>query len=253
MAVRGSLRDMSITTLISINCTEGHQSRLRVQHGEQEAFIYFDNCQIVHMESGNLQGEEVIHEILTWEDGTFELETDVPPPAYTVTTPWSSLVLEGLRQLDEKALAEAAEAEVEFPHPETRKEVETMAATPKKRSEVLAELLENLLAQSSDVQGAVVISNDGLVLSAKLPLGGHDAARVGAAGAALVGLTRRTLNTLKSGEFETAILQGKDGWVIAVGAGEGQVVLGLTPPGVNLGMAMIEMRDLAAQVAAAMK
>lgn len=250
MAVRGNLRDLSITTLISINCTEGHRSRLRVQHGEQEAVIYFDNCQIVHMELGNLQGEEVIHEILTWEDGTFELETNVPPPAHTVTTPWSSLVLESLRQLDERTLAEA---EVQFPYPEPRKEVETMAATPKKRSEILAGLLENLLAQSSDVQGAVILSSDGLVLSANLPLGGHDAARVGAAGAALVGLTRRTLSTLKGGEFETAILQGKDGWVIVVGAGEGQYVLGLTPPGVNLGMAMIELRDLAAQVAAVMR
>lgn len=250
MAVSGSLRDMALTTLITVNCNEHHQSRLRLQRGSQEAFIYFDAGQIAHMVLGEREGEEVITELLTWEDGSFELEMDIPPPAHTVTTLWSNLVLEGLRRLDEETLAQTAALEM-MPTQIEEEEVPIMA-TPKKRSEILAEHLENLLAQSSDIQGAVILSNDGLVLASNLPLGGHDATRVGAAGAALLGLSKRTLNGLKCGDFEIAILQGKEGWVIVAGAGERQVVLGLTAPNVNLGMAMIEMRDIAAEVATAM-
>ena len=118
----------------------------------------------------------------------------------------------------------------------------------KRRSEILTEHLESLLRDSADINGAVVVGNDGLVLSSNLPMGGHDATRVGAEGAALVGLSKRTLGNLKCGDFKVAILEGRDGWVIASSAGSQAMVLGLTEPGVNLGMALLEMRDIAADV-----
>ena len=119
----------------------------------------------------------------------------------------------------------------------------------KRRSDVLKERLEALLAESADVNGAVIIGSDGLVLASNMPLGGHDATRVGAEGAALFGLSKRTLNTLNCGDFEAAVLQGKDGWIITIDAGAKAMVLGLTEADVNLGMALIEMRDVAGDIA----
>ena len=118
----------------------------------------------------------------------------------------------------------------------------------KKRSEVLAEHLESLLAASADINGAVVIGHDGLVMASSLTLGGHDANRAGAEGAALLGLSRRTLETLKCGEFQVAILEGKNGWIIASAAGSKAMVMGLTSARVNIGMALLEMRDIADDV-----
>lgn len=122
----------------------------------------------------------------------------------------------------------------------------------KKRSQVLAEHLETLLAESGDINGAAIVGHDGLILASSLALGGHDATRVGAEGAALLGLSKRTLGNLKCGDFEAAILEGKDGWIITMGAGAKAMVLGLTNADVNLGMAMIEMRDIAEDVAGVM-
>lgn len=119
----------------------------------------------------------------------------------------------------------------------------------KKRSQVLTEHLETLLAESTDINGAVIVGSDGLVLASNLPMGGHDATRVGAEGAALLGLSKRTLGTLKCGNFVTSILEGDDGWIVSVGAGAKAVVLGLTGADVNLGMALVEMRDIAGDVA----
>ena len=121
-----------------------------------------------------------------------------------------------------------------------------------RRSEMLAQHLEDLLAASSDVNGVVVVGYDGLMLASNLPLKGHDATRVGAEGAALLGLSKRTLGNLKCGDFETAILEGKEGWLIVMGAGRRAMVLGLTAADVNLGMALLEMRDIAADVAQTM-
>jgi len=177
----------------------------------------------------------------------------VVPPERTVTVGWSGLLLEGMRRIDERnagwdgldELEEQSDVLQEQPQ-----EVNKMAT--KRRSQVLAERLETLLAESGDINGAAIVGYDGLVLASNLPMGGHDATRVGAEGAALLGLSKRALGNLKCGDFETAILEGKEGWIITIEAGSKAMVLGLTAADVNLGMALLEMRDVAADVAQTM-
>ena len=246
--VRGNLREMSLTSIVSINCNERNQARLRIRRKGRDAVLFFEDGQIVHMALDSQEGKEVIYKLLTWEEGVFELEQDVPPPKRTVTTDWSSLILEGLRRIDEGAAGwEGLDA---LEEQEERKEIDKMAT--KKRGTILAEHLESLLTASADVNGAIIVGTDGLVLSSNMPMGGHDATRVGAGGAALLGLSKRTLDSLKCGDFEAAVLQGEDGWIITVSAGPRAMVLGLTNADVNLGMALLEMRDLAEGVAETM-
>lgn len=45
----------------------------------------------------------MIYELLTWDEGTFEIEQNVSPPKRTITTNWSGLLLEGMRRIDESA------------------------------------------------------------------------------------------------------------------------------------------------------
>jgi predicted regulator of Ras-like GTPase activity (Roadblock/LC7/MglB family) len=223
---------------------------LSVQSQDEQARIFFEGGQIVHANLGSRVGEEVIYELLTWEDGAFELEMDVSPPEKTITMSWSSLLLEGMRRIDERVAGQEKLDKLKEKEPkEEHKETNKMA---KRRSDVLKEHLETLLAESSDVNGAAIVGYDGLVLASNLPVGGHDATRVGAEGAALLGLSRRTLGNLKCGNFEAAVLQGEDGWIITMGAGTKAIVLGLTEADVNLGMALLEMRDIAADVAGVM-
>lgn len=258
--VRGNLRTMSLTSIVSINCNEGNQAHLTIWHDGQRADIFFDSGSIVHIALDDHEGEEVIYEILTWEEGTFELRQDVPPPKRTVTTPWSALLLEGLRRIDEQSAPASGEValdeweigpETEFTpglEPESEgKEVKQMAT--KKRSQVLAERLETLLAESSGIRAAVIVGYDGLVLASNIPVGGHDAARMGAEGTALVGLSRRMLETLECGIPQAIVQEGTDGFIITTAAGRKAVVIGLTDADVNLGMALLEMRDIAKDVA----
>ena len=104
MAVQGNLVDISLSSLISINCNEMNQARLQVTHKGQEGTLFFDEGDIVHMSLGAQEGEDVIHELLTWEEGTFELEQNVAAPKRSVNTPWSHLLLEGLRRIDEQSI-----------------------------------------------------------------------------------------------------------------------------------------------------
>jgi hypothetical protein len=103
MAVCGDLADMDVTSIISVNCNQMNQARLVIRHEGREASIFFADGNIVHMSLGSMEGEEVIHEVLNWEDGTFELERDIPAPTRSVTKSWSELLLRGMQRLDQQA------------------------------------------------------------------------------------------------------------------------------------------------------
>lgn len=249
-AVRGNLRTLSLPSIIQINCRERNRAHLRIRHRGQKGNVFFADGNVVHATLGSQIGEEAIYELLTWEDGDFELEMGVPPPERTITTGWSGLLLEGMRRIDERAAGWNGLDELEEQSDvlqEQPQEVNTMAA--KKRSQVLAERLETLLAESADIKAAVIVGRDGLVLASNIPMGGHDATRVGAEGAAVVGLSTRVLKTLECGEPRAVVLEGTDGFIIVTAAGPKAVVMGLTEANVNLGMALLEMRDIAADVA----
>ena len=102
-AVRGNLRSVSLPIVIQINCAEHNQARLRVRRRGQEGYIFFTDGNVVHATLGSRVGEEAVYELLTWEDGDFELEMGIPLPERTITTGWSGLLLEGMRRIDESA------------------------------------------------------------------------------------------------------------------------------------------------------
>ncbi len=258
--VRGNLHTLTLPSIVQINCAERNQACLRLKRAGEQGSIFFADGNVVHAVLGPQVGEEAIYELLNWEDGDFELEMGVSPPERTITVGWSGLLLEGMRRIDESAvdLDEIEQPEEFFEEPEELfQELEEFSTEPKevvqmaskRRSEILAEHLESLLSASPDVNGAVVVGNDGLVLASNITVGGHEASRVGAEGAALLGLSKRTLGSLKCGDFQTAILQGKDGWVVAVDGGPQAMVLGMTDADVNLGMVLLEMRDISSDVA----
>jgi DNA-binding response OmpR family regulator len=100
-AVRGSLRDLSLTSLVTINCNEGRTATLEIRHNHDRAVIFFEKGQIVHALFNDQAGEAAIFEALTWDDGHFILTTGQPAPQQTIHTSWSGLLLEGLRRIDE--------------------------------------------------------------------------------------------------------------------------------------------------------
>ncbi|MBN1318531.1 MAG: DUF4388 domain-containing protein [Anaerolineales bacterium] len=282
MSVKGTLDEISVADLVQFNCQMGVTSRLTVENGSQVAQVFFNNGSVVHTTCAGQEGKEAFSELLRWKSGSFDLEQHVSSPVETITCHWSDLLLGGLHKLDEGAdeelpveswlldgkqdmgglfgfdLAKTPSDDVflEADGPDKPviriekpqfKEVNGMGV--KRRSDILVELLDNLLSASADINGAVVVGRDGLVMASNLTKAGQDASRVGAEGAALLGLSTRTLENLRCGEFTVAILQGKEGWIIGCGAGSKAMVLGLTSAKVNIGMALLEMREMGAAVA----
>jgi hypothetical protein len=106
MGVKGSLQDMSLTSLISVNCNERNQAHLSITRQGVQAHLYFFDGRIVHATCDSLQGDQAIYQLVTWNDGEFELETGVSQAEQTVSPDWSGVLLEGMRRLDEGNLSQ---------------------------------------------------------------------------------------------------------------------------------------------------
>ena len=267
MAIEGNLQDLSLASLVQMACTEQLQARLAVQRDGQEAQLYFEDGNIVHITLDDREGEEVIYDLLAWEEGTFALEKGVPPPAHTVTSSWSSLLLEGMRRLDEARppswdkleetdglgedlLAELAEVAPDLAEQLRQQEKENNAmAVRKRRSELLAEALTDLVAGSTDIEGGALVGIDGLVISANIPIATLDETIVGAAAASVAGLSKRSVEQLQRGSFEMALIKGDHGYIIVSPVDERSVFVGLTPANVNLGMVFVEAREIVEELA----
>ena len=104
MGMQGNLHDMAVADLIQHNCQERKTAQLRIGHNGQQALLYFKDGSLVHAEMGSQTGEDVVYQVLGWEDGSFNLETGIEPKTSTITRSWSGLLLEGARLLDEKTL-----------------------------------------------------------------------------------------------------------------------------------------------------
>lgn len=102
MALVGNLKDLKLANIIQINCIERNTARVAIRSTDLTGTVFFAGGAIVHAEYGPFVGERAVHELLTLEEGDFKVEANIEAPTQTITTPWNSIVLEGLRVHDEK-------------------------------------------------------------------------------------------------------------------------------------------------------
>jgi predicted regulator of Ras-like GTPase activity (Roadblock/LC7/MglB family) len=196
MAIEGSLQDMDLPTLVQHACTDGQRARLRLRHGDDEAEIYFDDGNVVHATLNDQAGEEVFYRLLRWDDGQFTLASSVAPPAHTINTPWSALLVNGLQQFDEETWDAA----------EDHQEVYEM---PENIQDILVELSEQVPGFIS----ASVTGMDGLGI-ADHAQGGIDVEAINAQMTLLVKLVDTTVTKLTNDEVEDYLLTTEDAYLL---------------------------------------
>jgi predicted regulator of Ras-like GTPase activity (Roadblock/LC7/MglB family) len=113
----------------------------------------------------------------------------------------------------------------------------------------LRQSLKQLLDKSPDIEAAAVVSMDGFVLAADLP-DGYEEDRLGAMSAALLSLGDRTASELSRGELAQVFVEGTEGYVFLLAAGEDAVLNAIVKRGSKLGLILIDIRNAAKEIAA---
>ena len=145
MPLQGSLKEMSLANLIQVNCQEMRSARLTLTFKNQKGEVFLSDGQVVHAALGSRTGEPAVYEMLTWDEGSFMLELDIPPPTKSISVDWHDLLLKGMMQVPERQNSDkSVEGAVD-------------QATLTKLDAI------------EGVRGAVISASDGVVLAASVP------------------------------------------------------------------------------------
>ncbi len=115
--LRGRLEDMSVVDLLQAldlshkTCAVSviRQSGTRPgerKRDEETALLLLVDGQVKDAQLGAERGDQVVYKVLGWTEGEFALDFNRKPTETTVKNSTQGLLMEGLRQLDESAMAQ---------------------------------------------------------------------------------------------------------------------------------------------------
>lgn len=213
MSLTGDLSEVNIVNVIELARQSGASSRLIVRQGTDEAILFLKDGEAAHAERGSQTGEEVIYELLGWEEGSFELQPGVEPPGHTVNMPWSSLLLEGLHRVDEIA--------------EERKRLAEIKQT---KENTMADLNELLREMASEIPGFIatdVVGMDGVSIGRHSANPNFNGDAASAQFAMVLKLVQKTTEQLKAGELEDNLSTTRNSYIVTRLLGDGSYYLGV--------------------------
>lgn len=108
-------------------------------------------------------------------------------------------------------------------------------------SQKLGQILQSFVSSTADVEGAAMVTPDGLPLASSLP-GGMDDERVSAMSAAMLSLGDRIGKELVRGEIDRIYVEGEKGFSILTSCGEDAVFLVLAGKAAKQGVLMLEIK-----------
>ena len=103
------------------------------------------------------------------------------------------------------------------------------------------------LRSSGDINGAAVITRDGLLIASELA-NGIDGDTLAAMAATMTGSAETAIAELKKGIPERIIVESKDTKLIATGAGEQAILVCVVDPKAKLGLILMDMKKASASV-----
>jgi hypothetical protein len=101
MALTGQLSDMSLAELIEFFCNQRKTGRLKIDYQRGHSVFFIKEGELVDAKVGALSGAEAVYFSLTLPNAAFDFSPDVQATRRTIEDPWTQVVLEGLRRLDE--------------------------------------------------------------------------------------------------------------------------------------------------------
>lgn len=96
---RGNVTNTSLPDVIQLICIGRNSCRIKVRSGVRKGVISIQEGEIVHAETDQLDGEEAFYEIVGWELGMFDCDSQTPEKQ-TIQESWDFLLMEAMRRLE---------------------------------------------------------------------------------------------------------------------------------------------------------
>ena len=237
MAVKGNLKDISLTNLVQMEAQSGLTGRLSVQHAGDQALIFFAEGEIVHATLGVVSGKDAFYQVLAWEEGDFELESDIATPEQTINQHWSDLLLGGLHQLDENNALGTDAKKKDDVFPEDLGKLFGLERTNNSPGEgdiimednmaqKMQEVLADLSGEATGLFASAVVGMDGLPV-AEFAKKSVDIESFSAQMTLLIKLVDTTTKKVKAGKVEDYLLTTDKAYLLIRFLGNSEYYLGI--------------------------
>jgi two-component system chemotaxis response regulator CheB len=97
----GAIEGIQVADIIQINCISRLSNAVFIRNNDRDGAVYFENGEIVHAETGGIEGEEALRDILSWQSGSFSTTRSILCPKKSITKKWEQLLIESLVSIDE--------------------------------------------------------------------------------------------------------------------------------------------------------
>jgi hypothetical protein len=186
MALTGHLSDLSLSELIEFFCNQRKSGRIEVLYPQGVGYFYLQAGSVVDAKIGVLHGIEAVYYALTLPNAKFEFSGSAETTDRTINQPWTQVVLEGLRRLDEGITPPEA-----FPvgYESEKGESETVQVDndPKSKPPIHVPAFltyigkESMAKRKTLLASAVVVAVLGTVAAVGVPAGWYNRTKVSAA------------------------------------------------------------------------
>jgi hypothetical protein len=111
MALCGTLDDFNFAEVLQLMNLTRKTGTLTVRRGPQQAVLHLREGQVIDAVFGDTEGQQVIYQLLGWDQGQFELTRSQASVVRTIHDRTENLIMEGVRRVDE-----LNQLQKEFPH-----------------------------------------------------------------------------------------------------------------------------------------
>ncbi|RKY98730.1 MAG: hypothetical protein DRQ10_07115 [Candidatus Hydrothermota bacterium] len=112
----------------------------------------------------------------------------------------------------------------------------------------LSKLIDEIKSELPYAKGVVIASLDGVPILSSVIASSATAEEIGAMGAMLYSVARRSNESVGHGKFTEMLVRGEDGVTAIYGAGANAVLILALPPDANIGLANLVARKTAEKV-----
>ncbi|HVG29100.1 MAG TPA: DUF4388 domain-containing protein [Pyrinomonadaceae bacterium] len=104
MTLNGQLSDLHLSELIEFFCNQRKTGRLKIDYPLAPGVFFIHEGDLVDAKVGALNGKDAVFFALTLASATFDFSPGMSSSRRTINESWASVVLEGLRRIDEGAM-----------------------------------------------------------------------------------------------------------------------------------------------------
>jgi hypothetical protein len=102
--MNGQLSDLHLSELIEFFCNQRKTGRLKIDYPLAPGVFFISEGELVDAKVGALNGKDAVFFALTLASATFDFSPGMSSSRRTINESWASVVLEGLRRIDEGAM-----------------------------------------------------------------------------------------------------------------------------------------------------